>query len=483
MYKPKSKRHNLIMRTVVSTVMTIAVLLISTILLLLMLGYRFNKDQGTFQQGGLVQFITTPTGAKVTVGTAHLANLTPSKITLMPGTYAVNIDKKGYRPWNKAIAIKPGAVLWLNSARLIPQTLQTEKIVEYPHIAAVEFSPAGKYAAILENDSKSTITLLEIDQRTAKSKELALPEAIYSKGSSHKFSFGDWGPAERYLTMKHDYDGKTEWLVVDTKDLTKSSIVPSVEEAHPEKVVYDPRSNTALIVLYTDGSVRTYQTQTGELSPAMLQNIASFSFINNQHLLYATKPTEGVVTTGYLTLGTETPRTIKSYATNESVTVAAARYFDTYNFATSVGHIVHITSVRDVPSSNSSEPWQSEKVIDLNLPQNAIKADTHAGGRFIAILQPNTETVYDLELKKQSDVTIQRTSAPLAELDWFDDYNFWNSNGGVLRQYEFDGTNQHDILPVIEGMPATFSGNNKYLYSVGKTSSGYQLQVTTMILD
>jgi len=463
--------------------MTTAVLLASTILLLVMLGYRFNKDQGTFQQGGLVQFITTPAGAKVTVGTAHLANPTPSKITLMPNNYNVSMNKKGYRTWNKSITIKPGAVLWLNSARLVPESIKTEKVIEYPNIASIEFSPGGKYAAVLQNNDKPDITLLEIDQRTAKSRELNLPDTAYSKGTTHQFSFGDWGPAERYLTMKHVYDNKTEWLIVDTKDLAQSSIIPSIEETYPEKIMYDPKSKTSLIVHYNDGSIRTYQPQTGELSPVILQNIASFSFIENQHILYATKPTNGTVATGYLTLGTETPRTIKTYATTEPVAIAAARYFDTYNFATSIGHTVHITSVRDIPPSDSYEPWHSSRLIDLNLPQNTTKIETHAGGRFISILQPTINTVYDLELKKQSDITIQRASVPLTGIDWFDDYNFWISSGGMLRQYEFDGTNQHDILPVIEDMPVAFSGNNKYLYSVSKTPSGDQLQVTTMIID
>ena len=76
--------------------MTTAVVGLSIILLFLMLGYRFNKDQGTITQGGLVQFITTPPGARVTVGSAQLANITPSKITLTPGTYGVSMERNGY---------------------------------------------------------------------------------------------------------------------------------------------------------------------------------------------------------------------------------------------------------------------------------------------------------------------------------------------------------------------------------------------------
>lgn len=483
MHTRTSKRRRLIIRTVVSTVMTMSVLLVATVLLFIMLGYRFNKQQGAFQQGGLVQFITTPVGARVTVGEAKLANVTPSKITMIPGTYPVTMERKGYGTWRKTVEIKAGSILWLNSARLVPNDLKTTKIVNYPTIGAVEFSPAGKYAAVLQDATKPTITLLEIDRTTAKPTELALPETAYSKGESHQFSFGDWGPAERYLTMRHTFDGRSEWLVVDTKELAKSHSIPPVGETYPVKVDYDPRSNTSLFVLYSDGALRTYQTQSHELSEPLLNAVQSFSFVNNQHVLYVTKPTNGVTTVGYQTLGKATPRTISSYTTNEPVAATAARYYEKYNLATSLGANITIVSLSSLPNSDSTETLHSKQIASLHLPQPATKLETHAGGRFITALQSTTQTVYDLELQKQSDVPVQKATPPLKELNWFDDYNFYSTSGGMLRFYEFDGSNQHDITSVVEGMPAMFSDNNKYLYTVAKTESGYQIQATTMILE
>ena len=96
-----TKKRDTIRRVVVYTIMVTAILSITTILLLLMLGYRYNQGNNNFVQGGLVQFNSQPTGASVRVGSADLASRTRSKITLNPGDYKVRMSLNGYRDWEK----------------------------------------------------------------------------------------------------------------------------------------------------------------------------------------------------------------------------------------------------------------------------------------------------------------------------------------------------------------------------------------------
>lgn len=89
MYQAPSKRRQLITRIVVYSLMTLGVVSLVTFLVFIMLGYRFNRDTSSIQQGGLVQFASRPTNASVTIGNAKLGDLTPSKITVNPGNYDV----------------------------------------------------------------------------------------------------------------------------------------------------------------------------------------------------------------------------------------------------------------------------------------------------------------------------------------------------------------------------------------------------------
>ncbi|MBC7943186.1 hypothetical protein H7X68_01665, partial [Candidatus Saccharibacteria bacterium] len=55
--------------------------------------------------------------------------------------------------------------------------------------------------------------------------------------------------------------------------------------------------------------------------------------------------------------------------------------------------------------------------------------------------------------------------------------------GGNINISEFDGANNYSINPVASGQAVVLSQNGRYLYSVGKTKAGYQLQRVRMILN
>ncbi len=105
MYRAPSKRRQLITRIIVYSLMTLGVVLLVTLLVFIMLGYRFNRDTSSIQQGGLVQFASRPIDASVTIGKAKLGDLTPSKITVNPGNYDVKMSKTGYRDWMKNVDV------------------------------------------------------------------------------------------------------------------------------------------------------------------------------------------------------------------------------------------------------------------------------------------------------------------------------------------------------------------------------------------
>lgn len=484
MHTRQSKRKRFLKRTFVSVVMTSAILVLSVGLLLIMLGYRFNREQGSITQGGLVQMITTPPGAHVTVGKAHLANVTPSKITLIPGTYPVTIEKSGYHSWNKTVTIGAGTVTWLNTARLIPTTLSPRTLAEYPSVNSALFSPRARYVAIFQDTSKPAITLGTLDQASLRTTILELPATAYSAGTTHQFVAETWSRAEQYLLVRHTYDTRTEWIVVDTADVTRSKPVSNVGEASPVSVAFDQRSSGAVLAVYSDGSIRHIVPQTGDVRTYPLHNIARISFFNDQTILYATKPTHGTVSVGYYTLDSSAARPIKSYQTESAVLVSGAKYFSDYYIALAHDKDVTILTSSTLPRSDSTERWSTTVSATYSLQAPVQTLISRANGRLVVAVHGTTQTTYDLELNRRSDVAIADTSEPLAaSLGWLDDFNFVTSTGGKLRMYEFDGTNQHDLLPVVATMPASVSDNNRYLYSFSPSPTGVALQVTKLILE
>jgi hypothetical protein len=100
-----SKHRQPIRRTIVYSIMTASVVFLVTIMMLLVLGYSFNRDDGRIEQGGLLQFGTTPSGAKVLLNGDDTDSRTTAKSTVPSGTHTVRYELDRYRPWEKTILI------------------------------------------------------------------------------------------------------------------------------------------------------------------------------------------------------------------------------------------------------------------------------------------------------------------------------------------------------------------------------------------
>ena len=119
----------------------------------------------------------------------------------------------------------------------------------------------------------------------------------------------------------------------------------------------------------------------------------------------------------------------------------------------------------------------------LFVPSGVQHLSILTSGRFVVAQTPTSYVTHDLELKKTTTTELKDTTALTRELRWLDGYTVWNDHGGTLRMYEFDGANQHEIMPVASGFSVTYSPSAKYLYGINRTDDGkYHLNRVLMIL-
>ncbi|HEY0964849.1 MAG TPA: PEGA domain-containing protein, partial [Candidatus Saccharimonadales bacterium] len=254
------RRQALIWRIIRYVIMVLAIITLTISLIFLMLGYRFNRDNGTIVQGGLVQFISQPTGAKVTVGAAQLANPTRSKITLYPGDYLVKMERPGYDLWQKSITVRAGTVLWLDSARLVPTNRSTSSVKSFPVLADTLVRASGNYMALLPDTTKPSIILAPLtDANEIMEKQVVIPSGVVAQGKKsvkHSYSFVEWSRNDRHLILEHTYGKEREFLLVDTDAPEKTTAVQPIGKVVPVEATFDPRSATDMVVRYSDGTVR-----------------------------------------------------------------------------------------------------------------------------------------------------------------------------------------------------------------------------------
>lgn len=492
MYHQPSKRTQIIRRTVSYGAMILAILALVTILGFVILGYQFNRKDGKIEQGGLVQFASQPTSASIGIDGNVFGSRTNTKATLASGKHYITMDHDGYQQWSKAVSVQPGSILWLNYARLVPKDLPVEHVSSLSALGTSIASPDQKWIVTTTDSTLAEINLIDISQQqVAAPVKLALPASLYTApptGKTQQFSVVEWDKDSRYVLMKHTTEGsdRIEWLIVDTQSIASSKNATSLVNLSMSQVRFSQGSNQVLYA-QVDTDVRKIDLGAGTISRPLASGVEDFRLYRDNGVLFTTvvDPATHTRSVGYSIDGEAAPH-ILSTVTDDGTApfrLAIGEYFgDTYvavlNGAT--------LTVRTGNLPKTADEYKAMQLVTVqHLLDQATRLSIVTSGRFILAESAGHYMVYDLELKKMTTTPLKGTApSTVSPLGWLDGYMPWSDRDGTLRLYEFDGANQHDIMPVVGGQAVTMSRNNTYLYAFGKTDDGhYDLRRVRMILQ
>lgn len=488
MYHHTSKKRQLIVRSIVYGVMTLSVVAIVTVLMLIILGYSFNRQDGRLEQGGLLQFASYPSGATVTVDEITQNARTPSKTNVDAKNHHVQMTLAGYRPWQKSIDVDAGTIRWLSYTRLIPTEPTVSTVQDYPSLDAALVSPFRQWIIMQESAAQPVFTVADIrNDNELKQEVLTLPETVYTAPTveaAQSFTIDSWAQDERHFLVKHTYDtDKTEWLIVDRTDISKTINLTTAFAINPTKILFGT-SNGRNLYVKTDDIVRKVNLDDKTLSRPYVSNVEDFWVYDSTTILYSTGVDQATNTrhVGYMTDDMDESEVIRSYpAETTNLKISFGEYYNRQFVA-----IAH-NSTMDVlqgtlPRGSTNADLRIVTTEALTTPAEWLTVSRN--GRFVVAQQADGYTTYDIELKKTDRTTFTRPAVvPARQMQWLDDYMIWSDRGNILRFYEFDGANQQDIMPVGEGYSVTLSSNNRYVYGFVRTETGTSMQRARLIND
>lgn len=476
----------LVKRIVVYAVMTLSVVaIVSSIVLFVLLGYRFDSDNGKIEQYAMLQFNSDPAGASVAVDGAYLSNLTPSKVTLKSGSHAVTMEKTGYETWSKTVDIKAGALGWLNYALLVPTVLTVEPIIDYAAAAESLASPDGHYILVESRSDLAEFELANIGSETVKSTKLIIPTTIYSNskvvGVLHNFHIEKWDEASRYVLIKHSYDANNEWLVLDTQDMSQTKNITRSFDFVPSSVDFAGTSGNTFFALGS-GEIRKIDLIADTISLPVVSDVIRFHTTTSNIIVYvATGAEANQQIVGLYRDGDDSPRVVQTITKTDGLAVnaTATQYFNDHYIAIADGKKVQILSgsYPGVAGDTTSLKLFAEFMADENVANLSFSPT----GEYVLAQSGANFASYDLEYQSLS-TSIIKGSGSAVSLRWLNDNYLWSDRDGSLTIREFDGYNVHSISPIAQGQAAAITGNGRYIYSIVKTATGYQLQRVKMVV-
>lgn len=486
MYHQPSKREELIRLILLYTGMTIAVVVIVALIIFFMLGFRFNIDEKNLEQYAFLQFSSIPSGATVTVDGVAIGSKTPNKSSTHAGKHDIVMWRDGYETWNKTIEVKAGTLTWLNYALLVPKKLTVEPVASYASIYLTLASPEGRSMLVQERANTPTFNLVDLSSNTIKSTKLTIPVNLYSEpttiGITHTFKINNWDEGGRYVLVKHTYGEKNEWLVLDTQDVALTKNVNKSFSLAVNSINFYGTGGNKFYILDSN-NIRKLDLSAKTISKPLVNNVTSFDIYNESNII--TYVGNGKVGTsekvvGLYRDGDDKSHIIRTITSSKNPHIATTHYFNENYVVISEDKKVDILSGSYPNTSN--DDTTSMKVIASFMVKEDIRGLTFSPtGEYILVQSGAYFASYDLEYQTLASSTINGTGT-VPTLEWLDDNYLWSDRGGELVIREFDGANVHNINSVIVGQDATLTHNGRYLYSINKVGTVYQLQRVRMIL-
>lgn len=485
MYKRPSKKQQVIQRTLGLIAMVVSVLVIVTATILFILGYRIDSLNGRLEQGALVQFDSTPPGARVSIDGIPINADTPTKRSILDGAHSFLVERDGYRPWAKSLTLEAGTLTWLDYIRMVPTDLKRETVRTFDSVAMMKAAPDLETLIVQPVATEPVLQRVDIRAQTIVPTTLTLPESLYTnatdEGVAHMFSLDEWDESGRYMLLKHSFNDATEWLVIDTEDVARSTNITRLLSIGLSDVQFASTNGNILFGL-TDGVIRKLDLSNATISRGLVTKVESFQVFESNTLTYigVSPADETKRVAGVYRDGDAEPRVLRTAPLAATLRIDTAQHYnDDY---------VAIAEDRDVTVLKGSYPTSPTNTTSLALfaeftaPAAVDQVTFSPDGDYLVVQSGPAFQSFEVEYERVNSATVDVTGqAP--QLRWLDEAYVWAVYDGVMSMREFDGTNANAIIPAVAGMDATLSQNGRYIYAITNTDGTFRLERVTMILQ
>ncbi|MDB5180614.1 MAG: hypothetical protein JWO54_372 [Candidatus Saccharibacteria bacterium] len=490
MFKRPTKKQLLFRRIFFSVIATISVLIILTVTILFLLGFRLDSGNGRLAQGALLQFDSTPNNAEVYIDGKNTGVRTAGKQTVAAGIHSVLFKRDKYEDWSRQLDFAAGTLTWLDYARFVPKERSPQTVANYKNIVGAKSSPNNKFMLLQETADQPVFQLADLQSADVSLSSLTLPATLYSDpatvGVVHSFTLNEWNNGGRYVLIKHEFNGQLEWLMVDTENVSQSINITRLLSIGFKDMKFAGTNGRTLFGLADDNIIRKLDISSATISRALVSNVESFELFDTNTISYVgINPSDNTKrVAGVYRDGDDQPHVLRQVDSLDTVLkIAVGNYFNDNYVAIAEGAKVTILKGNyQVSGNDDMTNLKQFATMDLVGPVTQLtfspKSDyilAQAGTSFIT---------YELEHSRSATGNLDATEAAASTpLKWLDIAHVWNQQNGKLVMRDFDNSNIYSISAVTGDFDASISQNGRFFYSIGKAGDGFTLQRVKMILE
>lgn len=487
MYKQPPKRVQRIRLIALYSAMTVAVVLVVVALVMVVSNYGYNQVTGTFEQRGLVQLASTPSGATIEVDGETLSSKTSTKSSVEPGIHQFVVWREGYETWFLTTPINRGSLVWLNYIRLIPKNRPVEVLGQYTTVTATSSDPNNEALLVQFDAKKPEFRYVDITRDAPAGRMIQLPKQAYEpanddekaavKRNAPTYSIATWDESGRYVMVWYTIGSSKQLIVLDTEDPTKTVNVSREFSLPVDDARFSGRSGNVLYVT-SGGTLRRLNISEGTVSRSLAPDVAQFDVFDSNTVTYVSRPDEetGARTLGVYREGDKEATVLRTVTDREAqVSIVARTYYNTtYTAITEGKHFELYAGHYDRGIDGLT------RIANYTLDNSIDVANFNSSGSYVLLRTKAGFASYSIDRSLLTKTALDKGLS--SKLFWIDTTHLGMIVDGKLTMRDVDGTNAHELNDANDAT-ATLSRNGTYMYSFGMTDDNHiTLQRIRMIL-
>lgn len=441
-------------------------------------GYRLDKS-GRVTQNGLVFFSSQPSGAQLYIeglfNKYKTQAQTNTRLELKEGRYRATIIKDNYRSWQREFSLEGGSVERMVYPFLFPKKLETTDLKKYTKTPSlVTSSPDRQWIIIQQPDNFGNFDVLNANDPKKAATTFAVPQGVLSPAtSSHSLELVEWSTDNANMLLKHIFDSKTEFVVINRDKPAESFNVNILANQTPFDVALkDKKADQLYLHMASGGLLQTFDVKTKVFTP-LVQKVYAYKPHGDDMLVYVA-PKKADPNQSEARIQTkDKDYVLRDLPASPSYVVDVARFSDDWYIvagANSDKQVYVYKNPLDVLANDRAKISIFARTLRIKNPQNV---SFSANARFVAVQSGQSFAVYDAETDRQYRYDIKDKFDTEKPAIWMDGHRLTSSTDNQVLVFDFDGINSQKLMKIDPATDVMFDRDYKvsYALSLGEDSS------------
>lgn len=480
MYRRPSRKKELLQRTIVYTLMTTFVVLLVSFLVFIILGYRFDITNGRVERDALIQFDSYPRNAKIQIDGELVNDTTQAKQFVVEGQHMFTVMRDGFQPWEKTLVTRADTITWLDYIRLVPIAPETESVADFAKLHRVYASDDAGRVVVQQDGGKPDMSVYILGSSRPTVRTLSVPASILSKIDdsklTHAYELRSIDEQGRYGLMVHTYGSSKEWILVNFENIASSLNITTDLDVNISDAQLAGTSGSIVYGLI-EGKVRKLDLANETISRTLVDNVSSFQVVSTSLLTYEGTAESGAKKiVGVYRDGDNRSVILRSLDKNKSsvLKIAVGRYLnDDYVLIGEDAKADLYVGTLPSPDMAMNDSLSLLESFVLSGPTKQLSFGPQGAHAYVATA--SAVQSYDVEYKTVSVFDVE------GSYHWLDEHHLWLVSDDTFYMLDFDGTNKQQIVAADAKSIGIISSNDRFIYSVAKTDTGYNLQRTILL--